>query len=112
MITEFDLQEAIAECIGERNPGANTCLKLASFYTIKDHLFPAETTPQAIPQTYSYAAEPQEQTITYSSESEFGGAVRHKNVADVMAVMDELMDTISVLYPRIYSGVMQKLADL
>ena len=37
MIKEEDLQEAIAECQGVRNPNANTCLKLASYYTILDH---------------------------------------------------------------------------
>ena len=39
MITEKDLQEAIAECQGERNPNANTCIKLAAFYTIRNELF-------------------------------------------------------------------------
>ena len=42
MITEKDLQEAIAECEGQRNPNANTCVKLAAFYIIKDHLFPQQ----------------------------------------------------------------------
>ena len=40
MITEQDLQEAIAECQGERHPNANTCMKLAAFYTIKNELYP------------------------------------------------------------------------
>ena len=40
MITEKDLQEAIAECQGERSPNASTCIKLAAFYTIKEHLYP------------------------------------------------------------------------
>ena len=35
MITEMDLQEAIAECQGKRNPNADTCIKLAAFYIIK-----------------------------------------------------------------------------
>ena len=39
MITEKDLQEAIAECIGQRNPNANTAIKLAAFYTIKRELY-------------------------------------------------------------------------
>ncbi len=47
MITEHDLQEAIAECQGKRNPDANTCIKLAAFYTIKEHLFPKNI--EAIP---------------------------------------------------------------
>ena len=39
MITERDLQEAIAECNGERNPNANTCIKLAAFLTIQKEMF-------------------------------------------------------------------------
>ena len=42
MITEKDLQDAIAECQGERKPNANTCIKLAAYFTIYDHLFPKE----------------------------------------------------------------------
>ena len=36
MITERDLIEAIAECEGERDPTAYTCLKLAAFYYLRD----------------------------------------------------------------------------
>lgn len=35
MIKLEDLEEAIAECQGQRNPNADTCIKLAAFYTIK-----------------------------------------------------------------------------
>ncbi len=42
MITEKDLQEAIAECKGTRNPNASTCIKLAAYYTILDNLYPKE----------------------------------------------------------------------
>lgn len=38
MITDQALQEAIAECNGKKNPDANTCMKLAAYYTIRDHL--------------------------------------------------------------------------
>ena len=38
MITEKDLMEAIAECQGQRNPNANTCIKLAAYYTILNNL--------------------------------------------------------------------------
>ena len=39
MITEKDLQEAIAEGQGQRNPNANTCIKLAAFLTIRKEMF-------------------------------------------------------------------------
>lgn len=104
MITEDDLQEAIAECVGTRNPGASTCLKLASFYTIRDHLFPAEREKMS---TYSYAAEPK--TATYVSETEFGRLIRDKDPAEILAVMDELMTTLQGILPRLYDGVMAKI---
>jgi hypothetical protein len=50
MITEKDLKEAIAECEGERNPNANTCIKLAAFYTILDNMYGEKT---EIPNNYS-----------------------------------------------------------
>ena len=39
MITEKDLQEAIAECKGKRNPDSSTCIKLAAFLIIQEHLY-------------------------------------------------------------------------
>lgn len=107
MITAEDLQEAIAECEGERNPNANTCIKLAAFYTIRNELYPDEPSPIKLPQ-YSYA----EPTISYSSNSEFGQMVYNMEWDDVMYVMDELMDTLRVMMPRLYDGVMRKLREV
>ena len=58
MITEHDLKEAIAECEGQRSPTANTCLKLAAYYTIKDKMFPQTTSDEVkqSPPRYSFAA--------------------------------------------------------
>ena len=75
MIRREDLDAAIAECIGERDPNANTCIKLAAFYTIRNELYPQEA---AIPE-YSYAAEPvtaDPQKAHINSDTEFAQAVR------------------------------------
>lgn len=101
MITEMDLQEAIAECKGTRNPNANTCIKLAAYYTILDHE-QRNSEPEVIPPRYSYAS-------GYSSKSEFGETVQTLDQNEVMSVMDELMDTIKILNPRLYDAVMRKL---
>lgn len=108
MITEKDLQEAIAECEGQRNPNASTCIKLAAFYTIREHLFP---TAAKEPPTYSFAAPPDqvEKTIDYVSDTEFGRAIEGKRAADIWPIMDELMDAVSVLQPRLYASVMAKI---
>ena len=96
MITEKDLLEAISECHGERNPNANTCIKLAAYYTILNEL----TGEPKIVQSYATG---------YESETEFGQAIAGRDMDEVMPVIDELMTALSVLQPRLYRGVMRKL---
>lgn len=109
MITEKDLNEAIAECQGTRNPNANTCMKLAAFYTILDHIQPQE---EVLPMSsYSYAPPTQRTTVQYTSESDFAQMIQDKNYDDVLAVMDELMTTLSILNPSLYNGVLRKLSE-
>lgn len=109
MITEKDLQEAIAECLGQRNPNANTCIKLAAYYTIQQNLFP-ETDPEKGP-SYSFAAPPVEQieTVKLDSDSEFSQVINGRDVSEILPVWDELMDTLKIVNPRLYDGVMRKL---
>ena len=104
MIKEQELLEAIAECQGQRNPNANTCIKLASYYTILDHI-KEEPKVSEMP-TYSFAAPPE---VKYTSDTEFGQKVSNMDIIDVLTVMDELMTTLSVINPRLYNGVMAKL---
>lgn len=113
MITEHDLIEAIAECQGERNPNANTCIKLAAFLTIKNELFGKaehveERTPSFIPSGYSYETGP---TIDYSSDTEFSQIINGKDPSTVWPVIDELMSTVQALMPRLYNGVIQRLQE-
>lgn len=110
MITEQALAEAIAECQGQRNPNRDTCMMLAAFYTIQDHLYGRSERPPE----YSYApppAEPAETTTTYDSGSEFSEAIRGREVNEVLAVVDEAMDAVKVMLPRLYAGVLRKLRD-
>ena len=117
MIREQDLQEAIAECMGKRNPDANTCIKLAAFYTILNQLYPKqeqeENTQPVIP-AMSFAAEPEEpseQVIQWEGDSDFAQEVSGRAVSHIMPIMDELMQTVQVLQPRLYDAVMRKLKD-
>lgn len=106
MITEKDLLEAIAECQGERNPNANTCIKLAAFYTIRDHLFPHDEVDDEI--NYSFASEPAGIVIEDWSGTEFSQAVCGRKVYDVLEVIDDLMATLQVLNSRLYDSVLRK----
>ena len=106
MITEHDLQEAIAECQGKRNPDANTCIKLAAYFTIMDALYPQR---QTAPDYFQLASGTSPSAIQYDSGTEFSNAVKGRTADDIMPVMDELMTAIKVLHPRLYNGVMNKL---
>ena len=110
MIYEKDLDEAIAECQGKRNPDASTCMKLAAFYTIKHFMYgPTGDDPTPVPPAYSYAPAPDSAKVIIDSDSEFARLIDGKDQEKVWPVMDELMDTIKVIHPRLYDAVLQKL---
>lgn len=108
MITEHDLNEAIAECQGVRNPDAKTCMMLSAFYTIKDKLYPDATVETS---QYSYDAPPTqiEETINYESDTDFGVAIYGRNTNEIFAIMDEAMDAVQVLNPQLYKSIMRKI---
>lgn len=108
MITERDLQEAIAECQSVHNPNANTAIKLAAFLTIQRELYgePAYSTspPPDKPIQYSGA-----EVVGSYGDSDFLKAIKGKDPAEVWPVMDELMDTMRMINERVYNAVMRKL---
>ena len=107
MISEQDLKDAIAECQGARNPNANTCIKLAAFYTIYDHLYPKEKESSVeIPQRIIQA----ETTVGNYGDTEFYKMIAGKKASEVWAVMNELVeDTIKIMNPQLYDGVIRQL---
>ena len=94
LITRKDLLEAIEKCQGQKNPNANTCIKLAAYYTILDH------TPEDDP-GYSYASKP--------SNSEFMSIIKNKNVDEVIATMDDVMEELQTIAPKLYYETMERL---
>jgi hypothetical protein len=58
----------------------------------------------------SYAPEPpQPETIQWEGDSEFARTIRGLPVSYIMPIMDELMEAVQVLQPRLYAGVIRKL---
>ena len=111
MITEHDLQEAIAECVGQRNPTANTAIKLAAFYIIKRELYGEEKEAVQLPSPvgYSYAPALEESLVDNPSESEFARIIDGRPQKEVWPLMDEMMDTISMIHPKLYRAVLDQL---
>lgn len=106
MITKQDLEQAIAECQGERSPNANTCIKLAAYLTIKQALFAEDTNVSTTPQ-YSFAGAGAE--IGRISDSEFGQAIEGRSVDEILPIIDELMSTLQVVNHRLYDAVMRRI---
>lgn len=107
MISKAEIEKAIAECQGEKYPDANTCIKLAAYYTILDHVGAYSKSLTKM----SFASEPVE-VVRYNSNSEFSEAIKGMDTRDVLAVMDDLMDAVQGLVPRLYAATIEKLKAL
>lgn len=103
MITPQDLKAAIAECEGERNPDARTCIKLAAYYQLLDRKENAVQLPQ---EQYSYENKATE--ILYSN-SEFSQIVEQVGIDKAFSVIDELMELLYVENRPLYESVMRKI---
>lgn len=117
MITENDLKEAIAECQGQQNPNANTCIKLAAFLTIQREMFGESDQGKELKnesiKTYSYQpADKTEKIVDYPVDTEFGKLIDGQIAADVWNVMQELMDAVKITNPKLYNFALRKLEKI
>lgn len=109
MITEQELKAAIAECLGERDPDAHTCYKLAAYYTIQHELF---GNPEQISTTRGYSADAGGiDTVTYSSESEFGQLINGMDSKQAWGIIEELMAAIYAENKPLYRLVIRRLQE-
>lgn len=99
MISIDEINAEIAK-LEAQNQTYQTIEKLAALYTVRDHHViserpaPAGTAP-----------------VKVEASSPFLSLCSGEPVCEIMAVMDELMDTLQVLMPRLYDSVMRKLQE-
>lgn len=101
MLTRREIERAIHEC-EEGNSSYQNCEKLATLYTIYDHLY---TTPE--PRMVMQ----EETSIGQHGDSDFLIAVEGMDAERAWAVVDELMEALKITNPRLYDGVMRKIAE-
>ena len=94
LITRQDLIDAINKCQGQKNPSATTCIKLAAYYTLIDHI---------VERDYSYSRGPSDDFMSIVSERKYD---------EVMAIMEGLMDEVRKSDPRLYNLTMDRLKSL
>lgn len=102
MYTQAELQDAIDQLQEGKHSIAN-CERLAAVYTVLDHINPDF-------RGYSFDnGDKTEPTVGYYGKSEFLQAVQGKSEAEIWRLIDELMETLSVVNPRLYDSVMRRL---
>ena len=102
MITQKEIDEAINE-VAEEMQNYNDCQKLATFLTLKDLLYPKYR---------QYIETVTETVVDFEGASEFSSVVNGKVAVDVWQVIEELMEAIKWLYPRIYNQVIEKIKKI
>lgn len=117
MITEKELLAAIDECIAEPLTEKKV-ERLATYYIIYDHLFGRSTddgySNANAPESRSEKVETEhDNLIRTDGTTEFLRAVNGKDAKGVWNVLNELMtDTIKIINPRLYDGVINKISQL
>lgn len=113
MITEKDLIQEIEEC--QIQPLTDKKVqRLADCYIILDHLFgkPFEDVPNN-PYYLGYSEKNQlENTIDITGDTDFLKAINGKDTEKVLKVIQELMDFIQTLHPRVYNQIMAKFSQI
>lgn len=98
MINRDKLDKEILELETRHDTTYATCERLAWLYIVRDHI------------TGQQAAQPTPLAVDPSSA--FLQVVDGKDSVAVFAVMDDLMDTLSVVAPRVHASVMAKLREI
>lgn len=117
MITEKEVAQAIEECLREPVTG-NKRAVLADLIIIQDYLFGEPVQVQEVPQPtpmQSYSAPHTEQVETYietNGDSEFLKAVDGRKADKVWKLIDELVEAVKILHPRMYTTFIDKVQDL
>lgn len=103
MLSKSELLKAIDE-LEDSAPTFQNCQKMATFYTLLNAIYRSgdDTPRQEIVQ---------EEVIDDHGDSEFLRLVAGSDSHTAWALMDELMETIQILQPRLYDSVMRRLRD-
>ena len=117
MITEKEVEQAIQECMRDPITG-NKRAVLADLIIIQDYLFGEPTRAQEVPQPMpmqSYSAPPVEQVEIYvetNGDSEFLKVVNGRKAERVWPLINELVEAVKILHPRMYTTFIDKVQDL
>lgn len=93
MISLDEVEKTILE-LESKDTSYAVCEKLAYLYIVRDHI------------------KPNGSVEVRTEKSDFLRTVSKKETVDVIEVIDELMQTVSVVHPKLYEATMQELKRL
>lgn len=111
MIEPLEIRKEIARLEYEESSYSNY-MKLATLYAIRDEMNKNEQEQRsggkAVLDPVSRAA----QSPARAAETDFRAAINGKSQEQVLSVIDELVDSLSISQPKLYSAVINKLNRL
>lgn len=99
MIDLETIEREISE-LEARQPSYKLCERLSWLYIVRDHIKDA------------YPKDEARSLNLPSGGSEFMEAASGKNYEDVMKVVDDHLETIKLLYPKTYDGLVERIRQL
>lgn len=114
MLDEAEIRKEIARLEYEESSYPNYA-KLANLYVIRDKMQGAENARDKFVGYYSGAPAPvtaELATVGEYGDSEFLLAVAGKDPAKAWTVVDELMDTLSLVNRKVYDSVLRKIKSM
>lgn len=103
MFSKSELIDAIDEL--ENSPATyQNAEKLATFYLLYDHLYIQKEPIQRVEPT-------REVTIHRYGDSDFLQVISDKRAEDIWKIMDELMETLEMLHPKLYRATIDKIRE-
>lgn len=111
MLERREVEERIAEIKNKRDQTETECVKLAAFLIIRDDFYKNAVGSYGDAAPNPTAAPVVETVIGEHGDSEFLQLIAHRDADHVWAVLDEAMETLKVMQPRFYAGVLRRINE-
>ena len=106
MFTQAELEDAVNELMNGKHSIQN-CEKLAAIYTVLDHLYREEKPMIQVSHDNKIESE-----VGLYGTSDFLETIAGKSSKDAWLLMDELIEALTVLNPRLINNFFEKLNNI
>ena len=110
MLERRELDERIAEIVNKRDQTVGEIRDLAAFIVARNDLS-KENAVGSYGDAAPAAAAIVETGIGEHGDSEFLQLIAHRDADHVWAVLEEAMETLKVMQPRFYAGVLRRIQN-